>query len=94
MDGVWESARANMSVYLALRERSSAFRADPEVQEALTAARVAELSRPTLDEGESYDQIVADRGEFEDYDIERARTQGYGVARLQRLAAEHLMGTR
>ena len=35
MDGVWESARANMELYLMLRDRSRAFRADPEVQEAL-----------------------------------------------------------
>jgi xylose isomerase len=94
MDGVWESARANMSVYLTLRERSRAFRVDPEVQAALAAARVAELSHPTLGEGETSKQLLADRGAFEDYDIDTARTRGYGFARLQRLAAEHLMGTR
>ena len=44
MDGVWESALANMELYLTLRDRARAFRADPEVQEALTAARVDELS--------------------------------------------------
>ena len=33
--GVWDSAAANMSTYLLLKERAAAFRADPEVQEAL-----------------------------------------------------------
>src|SRR6185312_11767251 len=33
--GVWASAAANMASYLLLRERAQAFRADPEVQQAL-----------------------------------------------------------
>ena len=32
MTGVWESAKANMRMYLLLKERAQAFRADPEVQ--------------------------------------------------------------
>jgi xylose isomerase len=94
IDGVWESARANMELYLALREKARAFRADPEVQEALEAARVAELSQPTLSEGERYSDLLEDRSAFEDFDIDRARTQGYGFARIQRLAIEHLLGVR
>jgi xylose isomerase len=94
MDGVWASARANMELYLTLRDRSRAFRADPKVQEALTAAGVAELSRPTLNDGETHDQLKSDRGAFEDYDLEDARTKGYGFAELQRLAIEHLLAVR
>jgi xylose isomerase len=94
MDGVWESARANMDLYLTLRERAKAFRADPEVQDALETARVGELSRPTLHEGEGYAELLTDRSAFEDYDIEVARTRGYGFAQLQRLAVEHLIGAR
>jgi xylose isomerase len=94
MDGVWESALANMELYLALREKARAFRADPEVQEALDSARVRELSRPTLGDGAGYAELVADRGAYEDFDIDRARTQGYGFARVQRLALEHLLGVR
>jgi xylose isomerase len=93
MSGVWESALANMELYLALREKARAFRADPEVQEALEAAWVPELSRPTLDDG-GYAALVADRSAYEDFDIDRARTQGYGFARIQRLALEHLLGVR
>ncbi len=94
LDGVWESARANMELYLMLRDRARAFRADPEVQEALKAARVEELSSPTLSDGETYEQLLADSTAYEDYDPEPARTQGYGYARLQRLAVEHLLGAR
>ena len=54
IDGVWASAAANMTTYLLLKERAVAFRADPEVQAALAAARVAELAIPTLGDGESY----------------------------------------
>jgi xylose isomerase len=94
IDGVWESARANMELYLLLKERSLAFRADPEVQEALAAARVAELRQSTLNDGETYSQLLADRTAFEDYDLEPARTQGYGYSHLQRLAVQHLLGAR
>jgi xylose isomerase len=92
MAGVWESALANMELYLTLRERSKAFRADPQVQEALAAARVEQLAEPTLDHGESYDELLADRGAYEDFDLNTARTRGYGFARVQRLAIEHLLG--
>ncbi|GAP59386.1 xylose isomerase [Arthrobacter sp. Hiyo1] len=47
IDGVWDSAAANMQTYLLLKERAKAFRADPEVQEALQASRVAEINEPT-----------------------------------------------
>jgi xylose isomerase len=94
LDGVWESARANMEVYLMLRDRARAFRADPEVQEALRAARVDELSNPTLADGETYQQLLADPTAYEDYNPDSARAQGYGYARLQRLAVEHLLGAR
>jgi xylose isomerase len=94
LEGVWESALANMELYLMLRDRSMAFRADPEVQAALRAAEVAELGRPTLPDGETYQQLLADRTSLEDYDLDPARTKAYGYARIQRLALEHLLGVR
>ena len=94
MDGVWESARANMELYLMLRDRARAFRADPEVEEALEAGRVGELSQPTLNDGETYAQLLSDSSAFEEYNLEPARTQGYGFAHIQRLALQHLLGVR
>jgi len=93
--GVWDSVSANMRMYLLLKERAAAFRADPEVQEALAAARVDELRTPTLDAGESYDDLLADRSAFEDFDAAAYFDgKGFGFVRLQQLAMEHLMGAR
>ena len=93
--GVWESAKANMRTYLLLKERAAAFRADPEVQEALAAAKVAELATPTLNPGESYEQLLADRSAYEDFDTSvYLNGKGAGFVRLQQLATEHLMGAR
>ena len=93
--GVWTSAAANMQTSLLLKERAKAFRADPEVQEALSAARVPELAVPTLAAGESYDDLLADRASFEDFDTDSYfNGKGFGFVRLQQLATEHLMGAR
>ena len=93
--GVWDSAAANMRTYLLLKERAASFRADPEVQEALAASRVPELSQPTLADGESYDDLIADRSAFEDFDADAYfNAKGFGFVRLQQLALEHLLGAR
>jgi len=93
--GVWDSAKANIANYLMLKERAAAFRADPEVQEALTAARVPELAVPTLGEGETYADLLADRASFEDFDPNPYfNGNGFGFVRLQQLATEHLLGAR
>jgi xylose isomerase len=92
MEGVWESALANMELYLSLRDKSRAFRADPRVQEALAAAEVAELGQPTLDAGETWQQLTADATAYDTFDLDAARTKGYGFARIQRFAIEHLLG--
>ena len=93
--GVWDSAAANMRTYLLLKERAAAFRADPEVQEALAAARVPELSVPTLGENESYAELLADQSAYEDFDTDAYfGGRGFGFVRLQQLATEHLLGAR
>jgi xylose isomerase len=92
--GVWESAKANIRMYLLLKERAKAFRADPEVQEALAAAKVAELGKPTLNPGETYTDLLADRSAFEDYDADAAGAQGYHFVKLNQLAIEHVLGAR
>ncbi|SHG25658.1 xylose isomerase [Geodermatophilus nigrescens] len=94
LKGVWESAAANMRTYLLLKERAAAFRADPEVQEALADAAVPELAQPTLGDGESYEQLLADRSAFEDFDADAAGARRGGQVRLSQLAVEHLLGAR
>jgi len=93
--GVWESAAANMRTYLLLKERAAAFRADPEVQAALKAAKVDELTTPTLNPGETYTDFLADRSAYEDFDTDAyLGGKGGGFVQLQQLATEHLMGAR
>ncbi|HEY3411016.1 MAG TPA: xylose isomerase [Propionicimonas sp.] len=93
--GVWDSVQANMRTYLLLKERAAAFRADPEVQAALAAAKVAELAEPTLADGESYDDLLADKASYEEFDTGAYYAgKGFGFVRLQQLATEHLLGAR
>jgi len=94
MTGVWASAAANMRTYLLLRERAAAFRADPEVAEALAASRVADLGTPTLAPGEGHADLLADRHAFEEFDVDAAAAKGFGFVRLNQLAVEHLLGAR
>jgi xylose isomerase len=92
-DEVWISAAANMRTYLLLKERAAAFRADPEVQDALSASRVLHLSTPTLSPGETVGDLLADRSAFEDFDIEDAGSRDYGITRIEQLMVEHIMGS-
>ena len=94
ISGVWASAEANMRTYLLLKERAAAFRADPQAQAALAASRVGELAVPTLADGESYLDLLADRGAFEDFDADAAGERGFGFVALQQIAIEHLLGAR
>ena len=88
-DGVWASAEACMRNYLVLREKVRAFRADPEVREALVAARVDQLSVSTLAAGETLADVRA-----ESFDPVQAAERGMNFERLDQLALEHLYGTR
>lgn len=92
-DGVWAAAAANMEMYLMLKERAAAFRADPEVAEALEAARVPELAQPTLGAGESLKDILADRSTFEDLDVDAVARREGNLVRLNQLAMRHLLRT-
>jgi xylose isomerase len=90
-DGVWTSAEANMTTYLMLKERAAAFRADPEVQEAMVAAGIPEFAVPTLEEGED---LAALRDSFASFDPDVMAERGAGVERLDFLALQHLLGAR
>jgi xylose isomerase len=89
VEDVWETARACMRNYLILRNKVRAFRADPEVAEALEASRVGELAVPTLGEGESLDVLRA-----EAFDPAAMGRRGMHFERIDQLAMEHLLGVR
>jgi xylose isomerase len=88
--GVWVSAAACMRNYLILREKAIAFRADPQVQQAMADARVPELSVPTLADGEGWAELVA----ADAPDIEALGARGMAFEQLDQLALEHLYGVR
>lgn len=93
--GVWDSAAANMRMYLLLKERAAAFHADPEVQAALKDSRVAEINTATLKPGESYQDLLADKSAYENFDADSYfDAKGFGFVKLNQLAIEHLMGAR
>ncbi|MBB5787533.1 xylose isomerase [Jiangella mangrovi] len=89
MDGVWASAEGCMRNYLILREKTAAFRADPEVQEALAAARLDQLATPTAAPGETVDTIRGD-----EFDPDEAAQRGMAFERLDQLALDYLYGVR
>lgn len=88
-DGVWASAAGCMRNYLILKERAAAFRADPEVAEAMAASRVEQMRVPTLGDGESIDALLA-----EEFDVDQAAARGFHFERLDQLAIDHLLGVR
>ncbi len=88
-NGVWASAAACMRNYLILREKARAFRADPEVAAALAAARVPDLSLPTLAAGETWRDV-------RDFapDTTALGERGMAFEHLDQLALEYLYGVR
>ena len=94
MTGVWDSAAANMATYILLKERAQAFRADPEVQEALEASGVFELAQPTLAEGETLQDLLDDPTAYEELDVDAVAERGFHFVRLNQLALEHALGAR
>ncbi|MFD5428945.1 xylose isomerase [Streptomyces sp. NPDC127084] len=92
LDGVWASAAGCMRNYLILKERAAAFRADPEVADALRAARLDELALPTAEDGLA--GLLADRTAFEEFDVPAAAARGMAFERLDQLAMDHLLAAR
>ncbi|MEY2638509.1 MAG: hypothetical protein RLZZ194_999 [Actinomycetota bacterium] len=88
-NGVWESATANMRMYLILKERAKAFRSDPRVIEAMKNSNIPGLEEPTLTAGESWRDLEKDS-----FDVEAAGKRGYNYEALDQLAMEHLMGVK
>ena len=86
-NGVWESASANMRMYLILKERAAAFRTDPRVIEAMKKSNIPGLTESTMNAGESWRDLAKDN-----FDVDAAGKRGYNYEALDQLAMEHLMG--
>jgi xylose isomerase len=90
ISGVWESAAGCMRTYLILKEKAAHYRADPVVQEALAASRLAGLTEPTLDASDSLTDLRDDTS----FDIEKAGERALHYERLDQLALDHILGVR
>ena len=88
-DGVWASAAACMRNYLILRDKVRGFRADPDVQAALRAARVDGLAVATLSDGETWRDVAGVTP-----DVAGLAERGMAFEQLDQLALEHLYGVR
>jgi xylose isomerase len=93
-EGVWEFARGCMRTYLILREKVARFRSDPDIAEALAAAKFAQLREPTLAGEPSSETIAALRRDAAATDLDALAAQGYGHERLDQLVTELLLGVR
>jgi len=83
--GVWDFALGCMRTYLILKEKAERMRTDPEIQEALRAAKVDQLATPT-------GPMAAVRAA--ELDESALAEQGYGLERLDQLVTELLLGVR
>ncbi|MBE1514830.1 xylose isomerase [Nesterenkonia halotolerans] len=92
VQGIWDSAKANVEMVTMLADKSKAFRADPEVQAALKASGVYELGETTLAAGESLSDFLADTSTYEKFDVDKAAEREYGFVNLNQLAMKHLIG--
>ncbi|MDO4665645.1 MAG: xylose isomerase [Actinomycetaceae bacterium] len=88
MEGVWESAAANMEMYLMFAEKAKAFREDPRTKELMEAASVPELAVPTMSPGESYADLLSS----EEIDPDVVASREYHYVELYHNAMRHLVG--
>ncbi|QAY69118.1 xylose isomerase [Xylanimonas protaetiae] len=87
VDGIWESAAANIKTYELLAAASKSYRADAEVQAAFEKAGVLDAST-TLAEGESFESFLAEADE----DIAELGKRHEGLVHLHQLALNHILG--
>ncbi|MFZ4517135.1 MAG: xylose isomerase [Microthrixaceae bacterium] len=90
-DGVWDFARGCMRSYLILADKARRFDEDPEIAEALAAARTARLAEPQVDWRDP--AAIAALSE-EEFDTAALASVGYGHERLDQLVNELLLGVR
>jgi xylose isomerase len=90
-DGVWDFARGCMRSYLILAEKARRFDADPEIAEALAAARSDALHEAQVDWNDAA-SLAALRAET--FDLDALSGRGHAHERLDQLVVELLLGVR
>jgi xylose isomerase len=90
-DGVWDFARGCMRSYLILAEKARRFDADPEIAEALAAARSDALHEAQVDWNDPASLAVL---RAETFDLDALSGRGHAHERLDQLVVELLLGVR
>lgn len=90
-DGVWDFAAGCMRTYLALAAKSKQFVESDALRAACEAARVEELSVPSVG---PYTSETATELLAESVDLDPLAGHGYGNERLDQLVVELLLGVR
>jgi xylose isomerase len=90
VDGVWDFALGCMRTYKMLAAAALNFDEDPIVQQTMVEAGVALLRSPTMNEGESWEDLRNEPSP--DLDALGARIVAH--ERLDQLMVEHIMGVR
>ncbi len=93
-EGVWEFARGCMRTYLILRDKARRFHEDPDIAEALRAARRATIAEPTSPEGLDPEAIAHLRLAAAASSAADLSEPGCGHERLDQLVTELLIGVR
>ena len=93
-EGVWEFARGCMRTYLILRDKARRFHEDPDIAEALRAARRATIAEPTSPEGLDPEAIAHLRLAAAASSAADLSEPGCGHERLDQLVTELLTGVR
>ncbi|MDR2799058.1 MAG: xylose isomerase [Bifidobacteriaceae bacterium] len=88
-EGVWQSAKANLSTYKLLSKKAKEYRADPRVKELFAIAGYDEIKEPTLSPGESISDFLA---KDESFDMDKAANRSRQYIQLHQIALEHLIG--
>ena len=93
MEGVWESARANIEMYLDSRPEGSRV---PRGSGHPGAAR-GRVGSPSWasrrwPRGESLEDFLADRSSYEEFDAQAAGEREYHFVELYQQAMRHLIG--
>ncbi|CAN5241840.1 xylose isomerase [soil metagenome] len=89
--GIWDFAAGCMRTYLLLAEKARQFDADPQIAEALEAAKAPQLAEPTVG---AYSADEAERLKSAAFDVEALAAQTYHNDRLDQLVIELLLGVR
>nr|MBA3350353.1 xylose isomerase [Actinomycetota bacterium] len=90
-EGIWEFAAGCMRTYMALAEKTTLFKQDPDIQQALETAGSPALAQSTVDR---FTREHSEKLRAESHDWDTLGSRYLGNERLDQLVVELLLGAR